>query len=132
MNLCGININCLTKDDLRVKSDKPRILVTVNAEAIVRAQHDQRLKRIINENMASIDGQIPLWMIKSRHRGVHIEKVSGSDLIYSIPQYAEQDNLKVFLLGGQKDSNVESVTKLKSLYPRLQITGYSPKIPVFP
>lgn len=132
MNLCGININCLTKDDLRVKSDKPRILVTVNAEAIVRAQHDQRLKRIINENMASIDGQIPLWMIKSRHRGVHIEKVSGSDLIYSIPQYAEQDNLKVFLLGGQKDSNVESVTKLKSLYPRLQITGYSPDYYPYP
>lgn len=132
MNLCGINISCHHHDDLVTMSDTSKLVVTVNAEAIVRAQTDHRLKRIINDNVATIDGQIPLWLYRLKYKGQDIEKISGSDLIYSLPLFAEKNNLKVFLLGGNKESNSGAVINLKEKYPKLIIDGYSPPYSLYP
>lgn len=132
MNLCGININCHHYDDLFLRENKPRIVVTVNAEAIVRAQDNDRLKNIINSNISTIDGQIPLWLYKLKYKKVDIEKISGSDLIFSLPKYAEKEKLKVFLLGGQKDSNQGAIDELKKRLPNLMIEGFSPRYSPYP
>lgn len=125
MNFCGINISCFSHDSLLQFSSDPQILVTVNAEAIVRAQKDLRLKRIINENIASIDGQIPLWLFKKKYPDFPIEKISGADLIYTIPKFAEINNLKIFFLGGDEASNRGAVMNLKSKFLKLRIDGFS-------
>ena len=52
MNLCGININCKHLSDILNDRKKCKILVTVNAEAIVKAQNDLKLLKIINSNYA--------------------------------------------------------------------------------
>lgn len=132
MNLCGINISCHRFDDLISSSQTTCIVVTVNAEAIVRAQHNERLRNIINMNASTIDGQIPLWLYRHKYKGVEVEKISGSDLIYSIPQYAEKENLRVFLLGGKEDSNRGSVNELKKRFPKLIIDGFSPSYSPYP
>ena len=62
MKLCGLKINCTSFKDIIDNLNKPRILITVNAEAIVRAQKEFVLRKIINDNLASLDGQIPLWL----------------------------------------------------------------------
>lgn len=94
MKFCGIDINCHNLDDILTSRNNPTILVTVNAEAIVRANTDARLKRIIDNNKSSIDGQIPLWLFKMKYPGVLINKISGSDLIYSVSEYASQKDRK--------------------------------------
>ena len=132
MNLCGIEINCHHLDDVLKNTGSCKILVTVNAEAIVRAQKDRKLLDIINSNYASIDGQIPLWLYKAKYKGVDVCKLSGSDLIYDISEWAEKTHKKVFLLGGQKESNRISVQKLKEKYPSLLIAGYSPDYAPYP
>ena len=66
----------------------------------------KRLRNIINDNLASIDGQIPIWMFRTIHGHPPINKISGSDLIYSIPEYAESKGLKVFLLGGNEKATM--------------------------
>ena len=132
MELCGININCNHIQDLLKNKDLGKILITVNAEAIVRASKDDKLATIIANNHASIDGQIPFWLYKIKHPNSTIEKISGSDVIYSICKWASQNNYKVFLLGGNEDSNTESVLKLKELYPNLRIEGYSPPYEPYP
>lgn len=133
MELCGIKISCRTLNQLlRMPTNNNAILVTVNAEAIVRAQNDKRLKSIINSNLASIDGQIPLWLFRRQYPHTEIEKISGSDLIYSIPEYAELNNLKVFLLGGKEDSNKDAIKNLRLKYPKLLIDGFSPKYHPYP
>lgn len=132
MNLCGIEINCHHLDDVLKETGSCKLLVTVNAEAVVRAQKDKKLLNIINSNYASIDGQIPLWLYKARHRGIDVCKLSGSDLIYDLSEWAEKTHKKVFLLGGQEESNKESVRKLKEKYPSLLIAGYSPQYAPYP
>ena len=135
MNFCGLKISCLSFDniiDVLEESHSTSILVTVNAEAIVRSQTDERLRNIINDNLASIDGQIPIWMFRTIHGHPPINKISGSDLIYSIPEYAESKGLKVFLLGGNEKSNYGAVQNLKDKCPNLLIKGYSPEYHPYP
>lgn len=132
MKLCGININCQHVQDLFCNKDVGKILVTVNAEAIVRAQRDLKLAQIIDDNFASIDGQIPLWLYKIRYPSSSVEKISGSDLIYTICEWAAHNNKRVYLLGGKEESNAESVRKLRQIYPGLSIAGYSPSHEPYP
>ena len=82
MNFCGLKISCLSFDniiDVLEESHSTSILVTVNAEAIVRSQTDERLRNIIDDNLASIDGQIPIWMFRTIHGHPPINKISGSE-----------------------------------------------------
>ncbi len=132
MKLCGINIKCHHHDELFQVSDDVKIVVTVNSEAIVRSQTDIKLKNIINNSLTTIDGQIPLWLFRLKYRRSDVEKISGSELIYTLPEFAAHKNLRVFLLGGKEDSNSESVLRLKKLYAGLQISGYSPPYSPYP
>lgn len=132
MELCGINISCLHHEDIFSITQKPKLVVTVNAEAIVRSQTDPRLKSIINNNSSTIDGQIPLWLYRRKYKKKDIEKISGSDLIFSIPEFAEKHDLKVFLLGGKEDSNDGSIKILRKKHPKLEIEGFSPPYSPYP
>lgn len=132
MNLCGVKISCHSYDDLLINTHYPKLVVTVNAEAIVRSQSDSRLKTIINNNTATIDGQIPLWLYRHKYKNIFVEKVSGSELIYFLPKYAEKNNLRVFLLGGKEESNHGAVYKLQQRFPSLKIEGYSPPYSPYP
>lgn len=132
MNLCGIDINCNCIWDLLNKKEFGNILVTVNSEAIVRSQTDLKLAKIIAENYASIDGQIPLWLFKFRYPNSPIIKISGSDVIYPLCEWAADNSKKVFLLGGKSDSNIKAIEKLRNLFPNLKIDGYSPEYAPYP
>ncbi len=71
-------------------------------------------------------------MFRTIHGHPPINKISGSDLIYSIPEYAESKGLKVFLLGGNEKSNYGAVQNLKDKCPNLLIKGYSPEYHPYP
>lgn len=132
MKLCNVDINCHSKAELMRLSVSPQIVVTVNAEAIVRAQTELRLHKIINDSVSTIDGQIPFWLYRKAYKTKSVEKLSGSDIIYEICQWAKKDNIKVFLLGGNQESNAGAVKKLKQMYGSLQIEGFSPIYQPYP
>lgn len=131
MKFCGININCFSFQDIISDFENIKLLVTVNAEAIVRAQNETNLKTIINNNLASLDGQIPVWLFRKVFN-IPIVKISGSDLIYQISEWASLYGYKMFLLGGNEESNRLSVLNLSKLYPGLIINGYSPDYEPYP
>lgn len=132
MRICNVDINCFKKQDLFLIRNSTQIVVTVNAEAIVRSQSNSRLRRIISNNISTIDGQIPLWlgMISSPH--IKVEKLSGSDIIYDYCKWAESNNYKVFLLGGSKESNKEATMQLGLKFPNLLLKGYSSPYAAYP
>lgn len=132
MELCGIDINCTHIDNIFSNTSSGKILVTVNAEAIVRAQTDKKLAHIIADNLTSIDGQIPLWLYRLRHPFNKINKISGSDLIYDVAKWAARNNKRIFLLGGKSDSNQVSCIRLPNLFPGLIIQGFSPEYSPYP
>lgn len=131
MQICNVKISCKTLDDLLYPINSFKHIITVNAEAIVRCQNESRLLRIVNQGKSTIDGQIPLWIFKTKYPQINIEKLSGSDLIYDICEWAGKNKFKVFLLGGNEYSNEISVQKLKKKYG-IEIKGFSPTYSPYP
>jgi N-acetylglucosaminyldiphosphoundecaprenol N-acetyl-beta-D-mannosaminyltransferase len=61
----------------------------------------------------------------------NFEKLAGSDIIYNFCEFAEQNNLKMFLLGGKKESNKIAVHIIQKRY-KIEIDGYSPSFEEYP
>jgi N-acetylglucosaminyldiphosphoundecaprenol N-acetyl-beta-D-mannosaminyltransferase len=59
------------------------------------------------------------------------EKLSGSDIIYDFCKYAKENNLRLFLLGGKKESNEISVKIIKEKY-HIEVYGFSPDFEDYP
>lgn len=131
MELCQLKINVMRESQLFETTPGIKHVITVNAETFHKIRKDSRLKQIINNNLATIDGQIPLWLFKCKHKGTSITKIPGSQLIYSVSQWAADNNKKVFLLGGKEPSNALAVVKLREKY-RVSIKGFSPAFENYP
>lgn len=131
MYIGKVKISCYSLKELLSLSNSFKHIITVNAEAIVRSHKDSRLLNIINNGYATIDGQIPLWIYKQKYPTIQIEKLSGSDIIYDICDWSGKNNLKMFLLGGNKSSNEMSVQKLKEQF-NVTIKGFSPEYSPYP
>jgi N-acetylglucosaminyldiphosphoundecaprenol N-acetyl-beta-D-mannosaminyltransferase len=132
----NINFNGLTKNFIlsSLDSKKLNVVIPVNAELIVLANQNKKFMGILNKNITTIDGQIPYLFLKlkARKKKVKIEKLSGSDLIFDICKKASQKKLKVFLLGGLEISNKLSQKRLREMFPKLIIDGYSPPYSPYP
>lgn len=122
----------LTHEDIFLERKELSHIITVNAEYIVRANENKRLREIINNNIATFDGQVPYIIARWKLKKIKFEKISGSDLVYDICERAMHREERVFLLGGMKDSNSLSVNILSGRYPGLAIKGYSPPTMSYP
>ena len=116
INFCGINFDSLSHKQIFSESDDVKFVVTVNSEYIVRANSDREFLDLINSNHATFDGQIPYVFAKLISSVRPFEKISGSDLIYDACDYAKKNHKRVFLLGGDSESNRLSVIKLQEQY----------------
>lgn len=108
------------------------VVIPANAELIVMANEIENFREILNKNITTIDGQIPYFFTKLKNKELNIDKISGSDIIFDICNEASKLGLKVFLLGGLKDSNRLSQEHLMQVFPSLIISGYSPPYASYP
>lgn len=131
MYFCNIDFNILKKTDLfSRKADETKIIIPMNAQVITLANKNERLLRFINNNYSTFDGQIPINRFEKNNK-VKVDKISGSDIVYDFCQFARENDLKVFFLGGQIDSNEAAVKKIRSDY-EIRIDGFSPDFEPYP
>jgi len=130
VEFCGIAFKGLRKQDLLSDQGGLKQIVTVNAEAIVLANEYPKYMEVINKNIACFDGQVPLWIAR-RKFAVYIEKLSGSDLIFDFAEMAARARSRVFLLGGDEDSNADACRKLAARFGT-EIKGFAPPHESYP
>ena len=134
MKYCNLNINLTNKKELfEIDPKKPKCIVTLNAQIICLANTNEDLYNFVNNNYATIDGQIPIILGKIfKHKYFkNIEKLSGSEIIYDFCEYAKNNNKKLFFLGGMEDSNKQAVLNVKEKYG-IKVSGYSPEYENYP
>lgn len=114
---------------IRRATDLPRFIVTVNADFIVRAHEDAEFRDLINRNLSTFDGQVPFVLARMSNwsRATEIEKLSGSDLIYTYLKEAAQAGKTSFLFGATPAANERAVKAGKALYGG-EVLGYSPPL----
>ena len=133
MKFCNLNFNILNKKELFKRSEnETKCIATVNAQFIVLANTNKRYMDYINNNYATFDGEIPLKVARKRDKEFdNAEKLPGSEIVYDFCQFAKDNSMKVFFLGGYEDSNRDAVKIIKEKYG-IQIEGYSPPYEPYP
>lgn len=134
MEYCNLNINLTNKKELfEIDKNKPKCIVTLNAQIICLANTNKELYDFVNSNYATIDGEIPLKCAKlfKRKQFKHVEKLSGSEIIYDFCKFAKKNNMKLFFLGGMEESNKQAVINVRKDYG-IMVDGFSPKYENYP
>lgn len=133
MLFCNLDFNLLCKDDLFTqKENELKVIVTVNAQFIVLANTEKRYFDFINAHYATFDGEIPLKVAKRKRKEFSCaEKLSGSEIIYDFAQFAKENGMKLFLLGGKPLSNDIAVQKMREKYD-IPVEGFSPQFEEYP
>jgi len=134
MKYCNLNINLTNKKELfELDKKKTKCIVTLNAQIICLANTNEELFNFVNDNYATIDGEIPLKFAKilKRKDFKNVEKLSGSEIIYDFCEYAKKHNMKLFFLGGLEESNKNAVKKIKEKY-NIAVAGFSPQYENYP
>lgn len=100
--------------------ENKKILVAVNAEKILHANEQSR--DLINRNLGYPDGIGAVWALQQKGCENAI-KIPGCELWLDIIR--EYELFKTFyLIGGKEDVVKETVEKLKSEFPRINILNY--------
>ena len=128
IKFCGLTFTGLTREEILQKKHSFQHIVTVGAEFINEAHKNPRLRDIINNNVSTFDGQVPFYFAKKKNKDVIFEKISGADFIYDVCNEALKHNEKIFLLGGNQDSNEESLRLLNDMGISASgfVTGFIP------
>lgn len=96
------------------------ILVAVNAEKILKSTKETQ--DIINRNIGYPDGVGAVWALQKK--GIKdVVKIPGCELWLDIIQQHVSDK-SFYLVGGKEEIIQETVSKLKTDYPEINIVGY--------
>ena len=107
-----------------IHSGKPHQHVVVNVDKLVKAHHDPKLRRIINEcDLINVDGMPVVWA--SRLLGKPLkERVTGVDLFERLMERAAEKGWRIYFLGAREEIVKGLTEKLALEYPQIQIAGY--------
>lgn len=116
---------------VREKLDKREkfYIVTPNSEIIMLAQKDRQLAEILNNADLSIADGVGLsyasWFLGNGWLNV----IPGREVFVNLLEFANENGLKVFLLGGTVRSIEKSTTIINSKYPDIVVDGeYGPSL----
>ena len=114
-----------------ISSGGNKLVVTPNAEMIMQAQQDRRLKRIINQaDLALPDGAGVV--IASKILGTAIpERVAGVDVVKKLFEIGCQRNYSFYFLGGAPKIAEQAKEQVLSQYCNLEINvhhGYLTRV----
>lgn len=106
---------------------KPYLITPINLELIMMAQKNNLFKEYLNSisNLNTVDGVGIINVLKWYNINIK-ERVCGSDLVYEIAELCMKNNKRFFILGASEEVSLQAKVKLQKLYPKLEITNYSP------
>ena len=129
IDILGVMIDVLDKNSLHrsVKeslSEKKRIKIfTPNPEIVLSSLRNENLKAILSQADICIADGVGLVMA-SKILGTPLpERLAGIELGEFLLEYAAQNNLSVFLLGGKKGVAELAKSRLEARYEGLNICG---------
>lgn len=103
-----------------IKEEKSFQIITINPEMITSAQSDEEFKNIINESDMNIPDGVGVTLAL-KLLGISQERIPGIDFSAKVLEYCAQNNLKVALVGAQKEIILQACDNLKKKYKGLDV-----------
>lgn len=117
----------IVMDELEAQRDG--CIVTMNLDHLRRYNQDDDYRALSAKATLHVaDGMPLIWA--SRIQGAPLpERVTGSNLIWSLTEAAAENNRSIFLLGGQPGTAQSAAKILKGKFPALTVAGtYCPAV----
>ena len=129
VNILGIDVDAVTMAEAvdvvrRAMDTRAGVMVaTANAEMLMRATHDEELRRILNASALVVpDGAGTVWA--ARHLGHAMpERVAGYDLAQELLRRAPAEGHSVYFFGSAPGVAEKAKAKAEQLYPGIEIVG---------
>jgi exopolysaccharide biosynthesis WecB/TagA/CpsF family protein len=100
-------------------------IATVNVDFLVKALHDDSLRRILQgADMCMADGIPVVWASRIMHAPVR-ERVAGADLVPALVARSETTGLKIHFFGSASDVIERSLAHFRSTAPNAAVTAES-------
>jgi N-acetylglucosaminyldiphosphoundecaprenol N-acetyl-beta-D-mannosaminyltransferase len=139
VNVAGVGFDLLTQAELidnvvaAIRRDQGGTIVTPNIDICDRVSRDVTGRGFLTSASFVVpDGMPLLWAARLSGRPL-AERITGSDLIYSLSRAAAANRWSVYLIGGAPTADGRSPAatlagdRLASLYPGLAVAGsYTP------
>ncbi len=132
LNRChvwGVDFDCVTMPqavsliDAVVQSRANTYAITANLNYLMLCNMHPRLAAFTKRcPLVLCDGKPIEWRSKLEKHPLP-ERVAGSDLIYKLSELAHERNYGIYFLGGAEGIAASAAEKLKSLYPRMRVSG---------
>ena len=103
-------------------------IVPVNAEVFVMAHEDERLRRLMETTVNTVDGRVLRWICMLLYPRKQIVLLKGANFIYDLAGFCQSRGERLFLLGSNERSNAGAVAKLRAAYPGLDVSGFGPPL----
>lgn len=133
LTLFCLSFSGLTRDEVLHRSDSCKLIVTVNADFIVRANEgDRRLAEIINAHTSTFDGTWPYRLAQYKNPDLKFEKLSGSDLIFDLTALCAAEGRKLLIVGGTPESARGAEQALNLKYGKPMCVAWSPPFERYP
>lgn len=133
VNIFGLTFRGLTLDHVLARDAGCRLIVTVNADFIVRAREgDSRLSAIIDRHMSTFDGTWPYKVARSHFPNVAIEKISGSDLVFDLANVCVREQRTMLIVGGSPASAALAQARVNQQYGLTFCHAWSPPFECYP
>lgn len=129
VNILGVDVDAVTMAEAvdvvrRAMDTRAGVMVaTANAEMLMRATHDEELRRILNASALVVpDGAGTVWA--ARHLGHAMpERVAGYDLAQELLRCAPAEGRRVYFFGSAPGVAEKAKAKAERLYPGIEIVG---------
>ncbi len=129
VRLLGMPLDPLTLDEALqeaerfLEEDRPHMIVTPDASAVVRAQHDEELRRIIEEaDLVPPDGAGVVLAARMLNLPVDV-RCAGCDIVEQLCRAAANKQRSVYILGGEPGVAEEAAAKLQERVAGLEFAG---------
>ena len=129
VNILGVDVDAVTMAEAvdvvrRAMDTRAGVMVaTANAEMLMRATHDEELRRILNASALVVpDGAGTVWA--ARHLGHAMpERVAGYDLAQELLRRAPAEGRRIYFFGAAPGVAEKAKEKAEQLYPGIEIVG---------
>lgn len=101
----------------------PKTVVTINASHLVMMKQDQKLKHACAQGDLVIPDGVPVIWGSRLSKTPLKERIAGIDLMTRLLLEAEQNQLRIFLLGATPHVLERLCARLRLRYPQLHIGG---------
>jgi len=111
----------------RIEANEPGFIVTPNVNHVCMYHRDAAFREAYGKAYLALPDGVPvMWASRLFHKPLP-EKLSGSDLVPILCEFAAEKGYRVFFLGGTPGTAEKTAEILTARYPALRVAGhYSP------